>query len=442
MKRELGTLERALLIVDQHAPFHMVSVLQIENAPPPHVLKQALLILQNRHPFLRARLLHEKGTYYFAKLVEPTLPFYFLPRWNAQHWIYLAEVELTKRIDVLNGPLFRCTYLYSAAEERGDILFSFYHPSVDASSVEQFLHQLLGICSSFMDEKTVTPYELSAVPAVEARFPSAFRGLLLALHQLKYAVQHTIANAMFRLQTRDKRSAQVPPKGGPGYILSVQLPAELTEALAQRARRAGMTLNSLLHAVMLLAVNRHLYAGQQVPMRTFSFASLRPYVQPPLREEDLACYSSPLRYSVWVSGGVDLWSLARDLHKKIDASLKSGDKYLAVASAERQAIELTRSHIARLSATGVNYSGVIPVQAVYGRMRIMGVHGFVSAHDLGPEFSMQARVFNNQLFCDFSYLEADMSRDEASAIVEEIRIILNSALSEGQTDQKTLPLNT
>lgn len=441
MKRELGTLERALSIADQHAPLHMVSVLQIENAPPPHVLRQALLILQNRHPFLQARLLHEKGTYYFAKLVEPTLPFYFLPRWNAQHWIYLAEVELGKSIDALSGPLFRCTYLYSAAEERGDVIFSFYYPCVDASSVEQILHQLLGICSSFMDEKTVTPYELAPVAPVETRFPSSFRGVLLARHQLRYALQQTIADVLFRLQTRDKRSAQVPPQAGPGHILSIQLPAALTEALGQRARKAGITLNSVLHAAMLLAVNRHLYAGQQVPMRTFSFASLRPYIQPPVREEDLACYVSPLRYSVWVNGGLDVWSLARDLHRKIDASLKSGDKYVAVALAEGQLVELRRSQTARISATGVNYSGVIPVQTVYGRMRVMGVHGFVSAHDLGPEFSMQARMFNNQLFCDFSYLEADMSREEAGAIVEEIKSILNSALTNEDTNQKTLPLN-
>src|SRR4026209_652929 len=69
LKRELGTLERALLIADQHAPFHIVSVLCLESAPSPHILKQSRQILQNRHPFLRSRLQHEKGNYYFARLV-------------------------------------------------------------------------------------------------------------------------------------------------------------------------------------------------------------------------------------------------------------------------------------------------------------------------------------------------------------------------------------
>jgi hypothetical protein len=65
---------------------------------------------------------------------------------------------------------------------------------------------------------------------------------------------------------------------------------------------------------------------------------------------------------------------------------------------------------------------------VYGSMRVMGLHGFVSVYDLGPELFAEAQIFNSQLFWDFMYLEADMSREEAKAIVEEIKSILNAAL--------------
>ena len=428
MKRELGTLERALLIADQHAPFHIVSVLCLESAPSPHILKQSLQILQNRHPFLRSRLQHEKGNYYFARLVDPALPFYFFPRWNADHWVYIAEAELGKRIDVLSGPLFRCTYLYSEADERGDIIFSFFHSIVDASSVSQFLHELLSVCASFMDQKTVSPYELPPTPPAEFRFPAAFRGLSLTLHQMRYAFQQMIDEFVYQMQTRGKRIPPMHKHSSHGHIRAVQFSEDLTESLAQRARKEGMTLNSVLNAAMLLAVNRHLYAGQQVPMRTFSFASLRPYVQPPLGDEDLAAYISLLRYTVLVSGGVEFWLLARSLHKKIYSSLKSGDKFVAASLAEPLMKIVTGSKSFRMASTALNYSGVVPVQSVYGSMRVMGVHGFVSAYDLGPEFSAEAQIFNNRLFWDFIYLEADMSRDEANAIVEEIRSILNAAL--------------
>ena len=416
------------MIADQHAPFHIVSVLRLESGPPPHVLKQSLQILQNRHPFLKSRLLHEKGNYYFARLVEPALPFYFLPRWNADHWNYIAEVELAKRIDTTAGPLFRCTYLYSSADERADIICSFYRPIVDASSVNQFLHELLVICSSFMDEKTISPYQLAPAPPAESRFPPAFRRLPLALHQLRYAFRQELDELVYRLRTRHKRIPPIHENGSQVHLLSNQLPEDLTESLAQRARKEGMTLNSVLNAAMLLAVNRHLYAGQQILMRTFSFASLRPYVQPPVGDEDLACYVSLLRYRVLVSGGTDFWLLARSLHKKIYASLKSGDKFVAATLAEPWLIRLTHSKSSRLAATALDYSGVVPVQSVYGSIRVMSLHGFASASDLGPELYAGAQIFNNQLFLDFTYLEADLSREEARAIVEETKSILKSAL--------------
>ena len=426
MKRELGTFERALVIADGHAPFHIVSVLQIESAPTPHILKQSLQILQNRHPFLRARLLHEKGTYYFAKLVEPALPFYFLPRWNSDHWIYIAEVELAKRIDTLTGPLFRCTYLYDAAGERGDLILSFYHSIVDTSSVSQFLHELLVVCASFMDQKTVSLYELPPPPPAESRFPSNFRGLPLALSQLRYGFQQMMGEFLYLMQTRSQRIPPVHMHPSQGHILSVQLPGDLTESLIQCARKEGRTLNSVLNSAVLLAVNRHLYAGQPVLMRTISSASLRPYVQPPLGDEDLASYISFLRHTVSVSGGMDFWALARSLHKKIDSSLKSGDKFIAATLAESLVWRLTSSESVRIAATALNYSGVVPVQAVYGSVRAVGLHGFVSAYDLGPELAAEALIFNNQLFLDFVFLETDMSREEARAIVEEIKSILKS----------------
>ena len=278
MKRELGTFERALVISDQHAPFHIVSVLRLENAPPPHLLKQSLKVLQNHHPFLTARLLKERGKYYFARLIEPGIPLHVLPRWNNGHWIQVAEVELGTRMDVSSGPLFRCTYLYDLGDSHGDIIFSFFHAITDASSTSQLLHELLMTCASFMDQRTIPIYELPLNPPAESRFPAGFRGLPLMLNTVRYAFQQAADELAYRLQTRGKRIPPLHPKPSRGHILSTQLSAELTESFTQRARTEGVTLDSALNAAMMLAVNRNLYAGQQIPMRTFTFADLRPDV--------------------------------------------------------------------------------------------------------------------------------------------------------------------
>lgn len=428
MKRELGSLERSFVIADRHAPFHIVSVLRLENAPPPHVLDQALRVLQSHHPLLAACLREKDGKFQFEQLAKLDIVFHTLPRWNTEHWIAVTEIELASRLDVSTGPLFRCIYLYEARREQGDLILSFFHAIADAASISHLLHELLTTAASYLDQRTSPTYELTPAPPVEARFPSTFRGLGLMAHTLRYGFQQMREELAYRRATRGERTPSVHQQPRRGHILSLSLPEDVLEAFAQRARREGVTLNSALNAAMLLAVNRHLYAGKRVPMRTMSFANLRPYVQPPLRDQELACYVSMLRYTVAVEGGMDFWSLARDMHQKIYSSFKSGDKFVAATMAESLMKMVTRLRSFRMSATALNYSGVIPLQPQYDEIKVTGLHGFVSVYDLGPEFSAQAQIFNHQLVLDFMYLDDDMNREEAQAIVEEVKSILNSSL--------------
>jgi hypothetical protein len=289
------------------------------------------------------------------------------------------------------------------------------------------MSELLTICASLLDQGTIPLIERSPAPPAESRFPPAYQGLRLTLSLLRYAIQQAGDEIFFRLQARGKRTPSVHDRPSRGHLLSIQIPGDMTESLAQRARREGVTLNSALNAAMLLALNRSLYAGQKTPMRTFTFADLRPYVKPPLGNDDLACYISMLRYTVTVAGEMDLWPLARDLHNKIYSSLKSGDKFTAAVMAEPLMKMVTRFKSFRMGATGLNYNAVASLKENYGVIKVTGLHGFVSPYNLGPEFSAQAQIFSSQLFWDFTYLEADMSQDEARGIVEEIKRIVHLA---------------
>ena len=289
MKRELGTLERALVIADEHAPFHIVSVLRLESAPSPQIVRNALKVLQNQHPFLTARLLLEKGQYYLVRLIDPGLLFHVLPRWNDAHWTQVAEVEMGNRIDLLNGPLFRCTYLYDSTHQRAEIILTICYAIADAASTARLMHELLKACASFTDEKTVPIRGTSAAPPVESRFPPSYRGLRFVLHRLGYVLRQLVDEILYRIQTRGKRIPPYHQHPTRGRTLSIQLHKDLVEALLYRARQEEVTLNSVLNAAMMLAVNRELYAGQKALVRTFSFANLRAYVDPPLSDEELAC---------------------------------------------------------------------------------------------------------------------------------------------------------
>ena len=84
-----------------------------------------------------------------------------------------------------------------------------------------------------------------------------------------------------------------------------------------------------------------------------------------------------MRYSAVVSGEMDFWSLARDLHKKIYAglardlhkkiyaSLKSGDKFVAAGMSESLLKMLARFKTLRTCASALNYNGASLIQTLY-----------------------------------------------------------------------------
>ena len=416
MIRKLGIFERAMLISNQHAPFIVVSVLRMENAPTSDIVKAALTTLQKRQPLLRARIV-DGG---FEELPSPGFPFASIARTSADGWREIAEQEMAFHYDHAAGPLFRATYMHG--DGRGDLILNVHHTILDAVSGMNLLDELLRLCAG---EVTDLP-SLESAPALEERFPPSHQGLQRVFNLTSYALAQMGDMLRFMWRMRDKRTPPV-HLGGRGHIATLILPEELIDSLSHQGRKEGVTLNSLLNAALVLAVNRHLYGGQALPMQTFSFADLRPYSDPPTEPQQLANYISMMRFTIDVSGDKNLWDLARELHEQIYHALKRGDKYSASLMSEPLMKMFIALKSMRMGSTALNYNGIVPVKERYGDIKVVGLHGFVSGYDLGPEMASQARLFNDQIWWDFIYLDTDMNAELAGKIIGEVKAILESA---------------
>jgi hypothetical protein len=156
---------------------------------------------------------------------------------------------------------------------------------------------------------------------------------------------------------------------------------------------------------------------------------LRPYTVPPTPAESLANYISMLRFTEDVSAQSNIWDVTKSLHTKIYRALKSGDKFSASRMSESLLKMFTTLKSMRMGSTALNYSGAVPLNSQYGEFKVTGLHAFLSSFDLGPEVSAQARLFNNELWIDFMFLETDMKRETAEKITREVKPILEGAVS-------------
>jgi NRPS condensation-like uncharacterized protein len=291
------------------------------------------------------------------------------------------------------------------------------------------LDELLQICASDLrSDEEPSLATLEVAPAVEKYFPVSFKGVPGFIKMIRYAFTQMGDEIQYQWRVRGKR---IPPVqlGARGFPSTITLPESLVDELSKRCRIEKVTFNSLLNAAVLLAANLWLYEGRSTPMRTFSFADLRPYTVPPTSAEHLANYISMLRFTEDISAQSNIWQSTKGLHEKIYQALKRGDKFLAVLVSESLLKMFTTMKSMRMGSTALNYSGAVPLETQYGEIKITGLHAFLSSYDLGPEVSAQARLFNNDLWIDFMFLETDMDRETAEKIIGEVKVILEEAVS-------------
>jgi len=430
MVRELGAFERALTRSGLYAPFNVVSVARIEGRLAPETLRAALEHVQRRHAFLRVRIQPARGRFFFADAGSVEIPLEIIPRRRDDEWLAVVEAEFSRPIDSAEGPLLRCSFLPPREDRRGEIILTHHHTIMDGVAIVGLWRELLEACAQIQAgaPPSAGAGEAPIPPAEESLFPPSYRGWRGDLRLLRFGLGQFWDEVLFNLRMLGRPVPKV-RNGAKGKAFSITFDDTQTSAIAYRCRREGITLNSALNAAMLLAVNRRLYRGQSLLMRTFSFADLRPSLAaaPPL--EQLGCFISMLRYTVPVTNAMDFWELARLLHQRIYHSLKSGDKFSAARLAETLIRMMVGTRMFRYGNTALSYSGLTDLGTGYGGLRLLGLHGFIAGFDLGPEFSANVNLFKDRLIWDFVYLDTDMDGATAREISEEIRGILTTAIA-------------
>ncbi len=420
MRRKLGIFETALTLSDLRAPLNVVAVLRLAAGPSPEALRRALAALRRRHPLLRTRITGAGDRFVFDRQAG-AVALRLAERDSSAAWIRETESELGERLDTAGGPM-RCVYVTSG---RGDceILLTFHHAVMDAASAVSLCRQLLaagGAAEAGREPQVGEP--LALLPAAEELFPPAFQGWRRRLAIGRFLLRQLGAEVVDR---RRASGAWHPPAPAPTRcrILTFQLSEAETASLVRLSRRRRTTLHSVFDAALLLAVARRLYPQQSLPLRHLAFANLRPYLRPPVADENLGACFAMLRFSSAVGPHRGLWDLAGEINTRVHAAARRGDKYAFSLTSKMVMRHLIRSGRERMAATAISYTGAARL-GPEGPFPVEALHAFVSNFRLGPEYTAQVRLWAGRIWWDILYLEPDLDRAAARRIADEIRTLL------------------
>ena len=414
-------------ITDEAAPFSVISVFRLKGSLPVPVLRTALDELRRRHPLLRACIVPEGKAHAYQFDAAGPIPLEVSERAGADHWISVAEEELGRRIDFSAGPLIRCRYLVDA--DGGDLIVAIPHNILDATSAAPLFRELLGLCAgqSLTDAADIALEGRTPAPAL---YPKGFTGAGLALAAAGQMGRQMVDELQFRWNSRGVRPAPILPiESGHCRILPLKFPAPLTAALIQASRQRRITLNSMLSAAMLSAVQRQLYPSPRVPLRHIIFSDLRSRLSRSVPDNMLGCFLTMFRLTVMVEQDGAFWDLARQVQEKTVRAAHSGERFVAYSMAPGMMKMIFRMKAFRMGATAVSYAGALEMGVSGGPFEVTGVHAFAANMTLGPEYSGLARLFRGELYWDLLYLDSDMDAAGAGAIAGQIRTILESATS-------------
>lgn len=421
----------AQAITNETYGFNVVAVLHIINGPSEETLRKVSEYLQRRHPLLGVHIEKEKGWYLYVSEGTPGIPLTVIERQNSGHWQQVVEEELSRKFDVFFGPLVRFTYLTDPkGQKESEIIVTFQHSLIDAVSGGSLLHEILSVCEAIESRGSIDTFKIfEPLPAVDAFFPPAFKGFRRKWNLFLFMLRQIGDEFLFQLRTRGRRKATVHLEGT-CKILPMKLSKELTSAILKSSRKRGITLNNLLNAAILMVVQKHLYAGQGLPLRLINTADLRPYLIPPLDAGYFGSYFSMMRFTVRVKENPNVWELARELNDLIYASLKRGDKFCAVLFSYRMMRMLFRFKSFRMAAAALSFTGSLEMEKSYGKIEVRDFHAYPSNFVVGPEYSAAVRLFNDQIYWDILYLDSDMDQNRAVVLADDIRTILESAVEE------------
>ena len=421
--RTLVVLEHAMRITDDAAPFNVVMVLRLDGELPPATLRHAVDTLQRRHRLLRARILNEGKGYAFHFDSTRSIAIDVGARSGPDEWIGAAQDEFPKRFPLTDGPLMRCRYLSDA--QGGDLIVTLHHTIVDASSARHLLGELLDLCAGLTPDHVEAQASEGAVPA-PALYPTLYKGFGYA-RALGAFMRRQMADEMtYRWNSRGLRQAPI-HETGRCCLLPVRFPAELTAKLIAASRGQRVTLNAILGAGMLSAVQRRLYPAPLVPLRHIIFADLRDRLRTPMAPTTLGCLLTMFRFTVNVPHEGDVWGIARDIQDATALAARTGERYLAYSMSPGMMKMIFTLKAFRMGATALSYSGPIELPESSGSFRVTGVHAFAANMTLGPEYTALVRLFRGELWWDIMYMDSDMNDATAREIARDMQTILEAA---------------
>ncbi|MEG4516078.1 condensation domain-containing protein [Microcoleus sp. AT9b-C3] len=442
--RKLGFVEMWMALGHEVGGGLIVNVVYLEGILTAELVEQALKLVQQRHPMLQVYIVESEDGLYFQSTGITEIPVQVIYKQDENEAIKIAEKELHTKFTPGKNPLCRLTLLYSHQHQNScEMIITFHHGIVDGISCMRFIDDLLFYYQQINEGENIFQVEpLEFIPPIETivsyNIPSQ-----------NPRENHQLVNEQPSLPPQLIIEHQASANERFTRMLPRMLSQEKTKILIDKCKQEKTTVHGAMCAAMLCAAGKLLSIDTQVNFSYGLPVNLRKYCEPEITDQNLGCFISVLGFNQLVEPNTSFWDLARECKSQIHDSLISG---VHITKLQQGKLRNSDSYslkqfvihymfskedtMGRNNFFSISNTGKFKFRYQAGKLKIKELYFAFPQHISGDCFWLGVLTLNEQLFCNFIYVQpvisertAQLFADDVMTVIEKVCINQNSTLT-------------
>ncbi len=270
------------------------------------ILKRSLQDLSQKHPLLSVTINVSNQIPMFWKLEEPNIPIRTLAYTGEQQWRDVAKLDLRKRFNKIDEPLWRVSFL--KGKQEGQILLTFHHAIADGVCAVEIMNHLYKIISASKLNMTAEINFDSTLPSLD----NLDRHIKNKSKEIEPQEQKTMSSTTSSLTVNHTNFVR--------HVLN----ESLTKRIISWGREKNIKVHSVLYAAFLKA-----YKSIKKPsfdqIDAVTIVNYRQFFEPPVSKELSKPLFSYILSKCTLDEEMDFFDLAKTLHNDLHTQLQEGE---------------------------------------------------------------------------------------------------------------------
>ncbi|MBD2729715.1 alcohol acetyltransferase [Nostoc sp. FACHB-892] len=424
-ERELSPLEQGMEVLNRRASsFNVVTICRITGPLSEDILRQALDLLQSRHPRLNSRIVGELDSLYF-KSGAMRIPLQVVEKQHDEQWQEVVVQELNQRIES-NECLLRAVLVSFKSDNNVSYLITTIHHAIsDRASSDRLHSEILTYCQKIASGEPIEQVaSLPPLPPLQELLPKSMQGFTGVVNVWSFLSRSWFKRIWHRPETLNVEKC-VPVELRRCGMTHRRLNEEQTAQLVNCCRKKKTTVQGALCAVMLFVAAKKISGGKKTDVRVScgSAINLRKRLKPVVSEENMGALASHIISYHTIGTNTSFWDLARDVRQQLEVGLESNDIFSRLLFAKKffESILASPSKTGLLTVSITNI-GRVNIPQIYDPFELEEISGAVAYAAFGDILAATVSTFQGKMLLNFMFSDPAFN-------LETMEVLANNVLS-------------